>query len=96
MGVILTSQIILPSEIQLTSRELMREIGLMAREAILRRTAQGIDSSGAPFVPYSPGYEQQKAKALGSGPVNLQASGGMLNALTIVDVTDESVTLGFS
>jgi hypothetical protein len=28
--------------------------------------------------------------------VNLQVSGAMLNALTIVDVTDHSVTLGFS
>jgi hypothetical protein len=82
-----------------TDRELMREIGLLAREKILRRTASGVDSSGDPFKPYSEGYAKQKGKALGAsagGTVNLQASGDMLNALTITDVGDEHVELGFS
>jgi len=91
----------LPSEalFPMTDRELMREIGLMAREKILRRTASGVDSNGAPFTPYSEGYAKQKGKALGAsaaGAVNLQASGDMLNALTLTDVGDDYVEIGFS
>jgi hypothetical protein len=77
-------------------RSLMREIGLLARERIIRRTVSGKDEKGQPFQAYSPGYREQKAKELGGATVNLQVSGAMLNALTIVDVTDRSVTLGFN
>jgi hypothetical protein len=77
-------------------RSLMREIGLLARERIIRRTAAGKDERGQPFRPYSAGYRERKAKELGGGTVNLQVSGAMLNALTIVEVTDRSVTLGFN
>jgi hypothetical protein len=80
----------------MVDRATMREIGLMARERIIRRTAQGKDERGQPFQAYSVGYRERKAKELGVGTVNLQVSGAMLNALTIVDVTDRSVTLGFS
>jgi hypothetical protein len=80
----------------MVDRATMREIGLMARERIIRRTAQGKDERGQPFQAYSQGYRERKAKELGVGNVNLQVSGAMLNALTIVDVTDRSVTLGFS
>jgi len=74
----------------------MREIGLMVRERILRRTAEGRDESDAPFAAYSPKYAQLKAKELGDTGVNLQVSGAMLGAITITAVTDRSVTLGFS
>ncbi len=92
---------VLPSDaiFPFTDRELMREIGLLAREKILRRTASGVDSSGDPFKPYSEGYAKQKGKALGAsagGAVNLQASGDMLNALTITDVGDDFVEIGFN
>jgi hypothetical protein len=74
----------------------MREVGLLARETIRRRTARGISADGTPFAPYSKSYALQKGKALGPGPVNLTVSGDMLNALQIVDVTETSVTLGFA
>lgn len=74
----------------------MREVGLLVRERIRRRTAQGISADGGPFAPYSVGYAKAKARALGPGRVNLTASGQMLNALQIVQVTDNTVTLGFA
>lgn len=77
-------------------RGLMREVGLLARERIIRRTLSGKDQDGQPFQDYSPQYRERKAQELGAGTVNLQVSGAMLNGLTIVDVTDRSVTLGFN
>lgn len=84
------------ADIPLTSRDLMREVGLLARERILRRTASGLDQNEAPFKPYSPAYDVLKAKELGAGGVNLQVSGAMLNAIVITEITENSVTLGFS
>lgn len=86
-----------PGSLRFTDAQVMREIGLLARETILRRTARGISAEGAPFQPYSPRYAKQKRAAVGGGgTVNLSLSGGMLNALQIVDVTDRTVTLGFA
>jgi len=89
------------ADLELVTAEDMRQIGLLAREQIVRRTMGGHDATGTPFQPYSPEYAKQKAKALGgAGTVNLQVSGGMLNDLTIVavDVKDDkaSVTLGWT
>jgi len=83
------------ASIQLTDKALMREIGLMARETIVRRTLAGQDATGTAFRPYSAGYRTRKARELGAGGVNLQVSGDMLNAIVILEVTDNSVTLGF-
>lgn len=84
------------ADVELTDRALMREIGLLARERIVRRTRQGVDAEGRPFQPYSPGYASAKRRDLGgSGTVNLTVSGAMLNSLQVVEVTDDSVTLGF-
>lgn len=84
------------ADLPLTNKELMREIGLLAREAIVRRTLAGNDADGVPFAPYSAGYAAQKAAELGSAsPVNLQVSGRMLQGIAVVDVTDTKVTLGF-
>lgn len=78
-------------------KDLMRNIGLLARELIIRRTAKGLDENGVPFKAYSASYREQKAAATGkASPVNLQVSGDMLNALTIVEVTDKTVSLGFT
>jgi hypothetical protein len=41
----------LPSEIKITNKELMTEIGLLARERIVRRTAAGKDAEGQSFQP---------------------------------------------
>jgi hypothetical protein len=86
--------------LELVTADDMREIGLLAREQIVRRTMSGRDATGAPFEPYSPGYAKAKRQALGTTAVNLQVSGGMLNDFTItnVQVSDEkaSVTLGWT
>jgi len=82
-------------QIKLTDKALMREVGLMIRERIVRRTRQGIGVDG-PFKPYSRSYAAKKAEELGSGPVNLTVSGGILNAIVLTRVEDDEVELGFS
>lgn len=82
-------------QIKLTDKALMREVGLMIRERIVRRTRQGIGVEG-PFKPYSADYKATKAKELGAGPVNLTVSGGMLNAIVLTRIEDDEVELGFS
>jgi len=84
------------TDLGLTSEELMREIGLLARERIIRRTLGGQDMHSAAFSPYSPGYAKRKAQEVGAGNVNLQLSGAMLNAITIVNVTKNTVSLAFT
>lgn len=83
------------ADVPLSTEPLMRDVGLLARERILRRTLAGIDQNGATFQPYSAAYALRKALELGSAGVNLQVSGAMLNALTITEVTPTTVTLGF-
>lgn len=80
-----------PGDFKFLDRDVMREVGLLARETIRRRTAAGISVDGTPFAPYSPAYAKRK----GGTAVNLAVSGQMLNALQIVDVTETTVTLGF-
>lgn len=84
------------AQLKLTTKAVMKEVGLLARERIVRRTLAGTDAAGAPFRRYSPGYAKRKARELGAGPVNLQVSGQMLNAIQITELTDDSVTLGFT
>ena len=83
------------TDLELVTKEDMRELGLLARERILTRTLQGVDANGAPFQAYSEGYAKQKRAALGTDRVNLQVSGRMLNDIQIVDLTDTTVTLGW-
>lgn len=80
----------------LVGRAELREAGLLAIERIRRRTARGQDANGQAFEPYSPGYRERKAKELDAAGVNLQVSGAMLNALSVIDVTETSVTIGFN
>lgn len=82
--------------LELVTAQDMREVGLLARERIVARTISGIDAKGAPFAPYSAAYAAEKSAVLGTSAVNLQVSGNMLNHLQIVDVTDNSVTLGWT
>jgi hypothetical protein len=84
------------ADIKLTTREVMREVGLLARERIIRRTLSGVDETETPFHPYSRAYAAAKAATFGSTAVNLQVSGAMLNAIQITDVGDDRVTLGFA
>jgi hypothetical protein len=85
------------TEMQFTDRALMREVGLLTIRMIQARTRQGRDTDGRAFPRYSATYAKQKAKALGSaGTVDLTVSGDMLNALTIIDLDDASVTIGWT
>lgn len=84
------------TDLKLTNREVMTEIGRLAIETIVRRTRQGQGTEGA-LAPYSVGYARLKAAELGTAsPVNLTVSGDMLNSLQIIDVDDDSVTLGWT
>ncbi len=83
-------------QIKLTDKQLMKEVGLLIRERIIRRTKQGQGVNG-PFHPYSRAYGSEKAKQLGTGQtVDLTVSGAMLNAITITRLEDDLVELGFS
>lgn len=83
MGIVITKSFRdFPREI--VTPEIMQELGLLAREAIIRRTAAGIDAEGKAFEPYSPEYAKQKQQALGTGGTpDLQVSGRMLNDLQV-------------
>ena len=82
-------------QLVLTTRDDMRELGLLARERIIRRTRQGLGPDGVPLEPLSPAYAKAKQAALGTSRPDLTVSGNMLNHLTITDVTDSTVTLGW-
>ena len=82
-------------DLKLVTKDMMREVGLLVRERIIRRTLQGQDANGQSFAAYSAGYADMKRAALGTSQVNLQVSGNMLNDMQIVDVDDSSVTLGW-
>lgn len=100
MGVQVTRNFGPLDHLELLTVEDMRDLGLWAREQIVRRTMAGQDVNGAAFEPYSPAYAKAKQAALGTSAVNLQVSGAMLNDITIVDVKVEedsaTVTLGWS
>jgi hypothetical protein len=72
-------------DLELITADDMREIGLLQRERMVRRTMGGVDMHGAAFHPYSPAYAAQK----GSSFVNLQVSGNMLNHLQITETQVE-------
>jgi hypothetical protein len=82
-------------DIPLAGKELMHEVGLLARERIVRRTVAGEDSRGYAFRRYSDSYAQQKHKALGNSSVDLQVSGNMLRAIANLEETDTKVVIGF-
>jgi hypothetical protein len=77
------------------SRDEWGRVGRLARERIIRRTAQGKDIHDQPFRAYSPGYAEQKQKAGASGRVDLQVSGEMLRNISVEPDTD-GVTVDFS
>jgi hypothetical protein len=78
------------ASVKLATQALMREVGLLARERIIRRTIAGRDQHDDSFQPYSASYAAVKAKELGAAGVNLQVSGQMLNAIVITKLTDNS------
>lgn len=95
MGVVVSRTIPRLDKIELTNRELMREIGLLVRETILTRTASGRNAKGHKFQAYSEGYAARRAKEGLSTSVNLAVSGGMLRDLKVVVGDDHTVTVGY-
>jgi hypothetical protein len=72
-------------DLSLVTADDMREIGLLQREAIYRRTIAGQDVKGQAFAPYSHAYAVQK----GSTHVDLTVSGNMLNQLQVIEVGED-------
>ena len=75
-------------DLTFSDRGLIREVLLLLRERIIRRTLSGRDESGAAFRRYSPTYKKQ-------GTVNLQDTGQMLQGITPTRVQERRGELGF-
>lgn len=84
------------ADLPLSSKAVIRDLLLLARERVIRRTLAGQSSESGAFAPYSPGYRRAKQAALGTSTPNLQASGAMLNDITISVLSDTKGELGFS
>lgn len=65
------------------------EIGRRQLDRIRRRCAIGLSAEGAPFAAYSDDYAKKKG-----GPVNLTATGEMLDSLEVFEANETSVTIG--
>ena len=73
------------------------EVADLIIERIVNRTDQGKDKDGRRFPGYSKSYKESlDFKVAGkSSKVDLQLSGDMLAALSVLDKTSRSVTIGF-
>lgn len=73
------------------------EVADLIIERIVSRTDQGKDKDGRRFPGYSKSYKESlDFKVAGkSSKVDLQLSGDMLAALSVLDKTSRSVTIGF-
>jgi hypothetical protein len=78
-------------DLEFVTTDDMRQIGILLRERIVRRTRQGEGPDG-PFDPLSPRYADQKQKALGTSSPDLTVSGNMLNDITITEVESDGIT----
>jgi hypothetical protein len=85
----------LDDAIQLDDRDL-KKIGAEAIRLITRRVTRGMNLSDRPAKALSASWKKHKTKR-GKKPIrDLQDSGAMLNALTIIEVGDAEVTIGFT
>jgi hypothetical protein len=82
-------------QLELTTVDDMRELGLLLRERIITRTRQAIGPNGVRFEDLSVGYATKKLLAVGTSNPDLTLSGNMLNHITITNVEAASVTLGW-
>lgn len=74
------------------------EVADLIIERIVNRTDQGKDKNNKIFKAYSDSYKDSldfKIAGKKGKPVNLQLSGDMLAALSVLDKTSRSVTIGF-
>jgi len=89
-------------QIKLTDKALMREVGLMVRERIVRRTRAGTGTDGQPFAPYSARYAAMKSGALYDSSARggakaafqaIRASGGGRVNLTVSGAMLNDITI---
>ena len=74
------------------------EVADLIIERIVNRTDQGKDKDGRRFPGYSKSYKESldfKVAGKSLGRVDLQLSGDMLAALSVLDKTQRSVIIGF-
>jgi hypothetical protein len=72
-------------------------IGIDIIERIIERSQSGKDKNGQDFVAYSEGYKKSfefKLAGKGESP-NLTLTGEMLNAMTVLETSDGSITIGY-
>jgi len=83
-------------EIPRFSQEQMHEIGQFSVDGELQRLGHGINAQDQPSRPLKPSYAKQKEKA-GAQPVrDLRLTGAMLTARQVTEVSDNTVTVGFT
>lgn len=78
------------------SRSDMQRIGLKARQQITERVTRGTGLNGRQMKPLSKKYREKKEKLGQPGIRNLQFSGSLLGAMTIVEVGADRVVIGFT
>ena len=76
-------------------KEVWRNIGDAARSIIHEETQLGKDWDGKRFRKYSPLYKRTRKKAGYPVKPDLTVTGNMLNSLSVVRVSNRSVTVGF-
>lgn len=75
--------------------QVWRDIGEAARSIIHEDTQLGKDWNGKRFKKYSPLYRRTRGKAGYPTKPDLTVTGNMLNSMSVVGVTSNSVTIGF-
>jgi hypothetical protein len=85
MGVLVRNRVgDLASNVRTTTAD-MKDLGLLARERILARTALGKDFKGNAFQPLSQSYLQQRSKqGLRRARTSLELSGEMLRGIQVI------------
>lgn len=77
-------------------RGIIRDLLLLTRERIIRRTLSGRDESGNSFRPYAASTKRQRARrGKSTSTVNLQDTNTMLGGIAILQVTARRGRLGF-
>ena len=81
-----------PSRMSLVDKRL---VGENIIRKIQTRTANHTDIDGDRFAPYSPGYRKEKQLLTGTGQPNLYLTGEMLNSLSILEIQDTRIRIGY-
>tara|TARA_R100000773_G_C4161259_1_gene78956 strand:+ start:198 stop:677 length:480 start_codon:yes stop_codon:yes gene_type:complete len=93
---------------EITLRDTFVALGSEMKDSLIKRTQEGKDVFNEPFKKYSKGYFNRKKlgnyyprQATQFAPnkredVNLTLTSDMLNSMTIKDVDNKSVTIGFT